>query len=162
MSYLSIDEIDTLLCELDTGKYKDDHIARICLATGARWSEAETLEGAQVKTDRITFGKTKSGKPRTVPVNGCVLRLISGRKGRLFRYSYDDFRRAIRNCDIEIPTGQSTHILRHTFASHFMMNGGSILTLQKILGHSTLAMTIRYAHLSPDHLQEAVSLNPLN
>lgn len=38
---------------------------------------------------------------------------------------------------------------------------GSVLTLQKILGHSSLAMTVRYAHLAPDHLQAAVRLGPL-
>jgi integrase len=41
------------------------------------------------------------------------------------------------------------------------MRGGNILTLQKILGHTSLAMTMRYAHLSPDHLQDALTLNPL-
>ncbi|WP_256258981.1 tyrosine-type recombinase/integrase [Burkholderia ubonensis] len=55
-----------------------------------------------------------------------------------------------------------THALRHTFASHFMMNGGNILTLQRILGHQSLTMTMRYAHLSPDHLMEAKRLNPLS
>jgi len=35
------------------------------------------------------------------------------------------------------------------------------LTLQKILGHSSLTMTMRYAHLAPEHLQEAKKLNPL-
>lgn len=54
-----------------------------------------------------------------------------------------------------------THVLRHTFASHFMMGGGNILALQKILGHSSLTMTMRYAHLAPDHLQAAAELNPL-
>lgn len=53
------------------------------------------------------------------------------------------------------------HVLRHTFASHFIMNGGSILTLQKILGHTSLAMTMRYAHLAPDHLQDAVKFGPV-
>lgn len=42
-----------------------------------------------------------------------------------------------------------------------MMNGGNILVLQKILGHSTLTMTMRYAHLALEHLQEAKTLNPL-
>jgi site-specific recombinase XerD len=42
-----------------------------------------------------------------------------------------------------------------------MMNGGNILVLQKILGHSSLVMTMRYAHLAPDHLKEARLLNPI-
>lgn len=52
--------------------------------------------------------------------------------------------------------GQAAHVLRHTFASHFMMNGGDILSLQKMLGHSSLIMTMRYSHLSADHLMEAM------
>ncbi|MFQ1084927.1 tyrosine-type recombinase/integrase [Bordetella trematum] len=71
------------------------------------------------------------------------------------------FRVALARAKIILPAGQMTHVLRHTFASHFMMNGGNILTLQRILGHSTLTMTMRYAHLAPDHLQEARRLNPL-
>lgn len=53
------------------------------------------------------------------------------------------------------------HVLIHTFASHFVMNGGNILTLQKILGHQSIAMTMRYAHLAPDHLKAATKLNPI-
>ncbi|MBI2519305.1 MAG: tyrosine-type recombinase/integrase [Bdellovibrio sp.] len=44
------------------------------------------------------------------------------------------------------------HDLRHTFASHFMMSGGNLYDLQKILGHTQFEMTQIYAHLSPDHL----------
>jgi site-specific recombinase XerD len=44
------------------------------------------------------------------------------------------------------------HLLRHTFASHFVMSGGNILALQKILGHSDVKMTMIYAHLAPDYL----------
>jgi len=62
---------------------------------------------------------------------------------------------------IKLPAGPATHLMQHTFASHFVMRGGNILTLQKILGHSSLTMTMRYAHLSPDHLQDALTLNPL-
>nr|WP_231473619.1 tyrosine-type recombinase/integrase [Shewanella sp. 38A_GOM-205m] len=60
-----------------------------------------------------------------------------------------------------MPKGQASHVLRHTFASHFVMNGGNILTLQRILGHSSIQMTMRYAHLAPEHLIEATKLNPL-
>ncbi|MEO1829459.1 MAG: tyrosine-type recombinase/integrase [Pseudomonas sp.] len=61
---------------------------------------------------------------------------------------------------MELPKGQAVHVLRHTFASHFMLNGGNILTLQKILGHSTVVVTMRYAHLAPGHFTEAVALAP--
>lgn len=41
-----------------------------------------------------------------------------------------------------------------------MINGGNILTLQQVLGHASLTMTTRYAHLAPDHMQEVLALNP--
>lgn len=45
------------------------------------------------------------------------------------------------------------HGLRHTYASHFMMNGGNVYDLQKILGHRDVKTTERYAHLSKDHIK---------
>jgi len=45
------------------------------------------------------------------------------------------------------------HDTRHHFASWFVMRGGSIQALKEILGHATLAMTMRYAHLAPGHLR---------
>ncbi|MNG38845.1 site-specific tyrosine recombinase XerC [compost metagenome] len=42
-----------------------------------------------------------------------------------------------------------------------MMSGGNILALQKILGHNDIKMTMRYAHLAPDHLETAMRFNPL-
>nr|WP_280527705.1 tyrosine-type recombinase/integrase [Pseudomonas khazarica] len=73
------------------------------------------------------------------------------------------FRRALSRSGIVLPKGQASHALRHTFASHFMQKGGNILTLRKILGHSSLAMAMamRYAHLAQEYLAEAVKLNPL-
>ncbi|NAU78347.1 integrase, partial [Klebsiella pneumoniae] len=60
-----------------------------------------------------------------------------------------------------LPDGQATHVLRHTFATHFMINGGSIITLQRILGHASLKQTMTYAHFAPDFLQDAIVNNPL-
>ncbi|NOU00186.1 MAG: tyrosine-type recombinase/integrase [Gallionella sp.] len=66
----------------------------------------------------------------------------------------NSFRVAVEKSGLTLPKGQLAHLLRHTFSSHFVMNGGNILVLQKTLGHSSLIMTMRYAHLAPDHLQE--------
>jgi integrase len=49
------------------------------------------------------------------------------------------------------------HDLRHTFASRYVMRGGSLPALQQILGHATLQMTMRYSHLSPKHLRDEMA-----
>ncbi|GLX80496.1 hypothetical protein tinsulaeT_38360 [Thalassotalea insulae] len=55
-----------------------------------------------------------------------------------------------------------THVLRHTFASHFMMNGGNILVLQQFLGQANIVDTMKYAHFSKTHLEDAIKLNPIS
>ena len=49
------------------------------------------------------------------------------------------------------------HTLRHTFASHLVMNGVHLSVVQKLMGHSTITTTTRYTHLSPAMLREAIS-----
>ena len=66
----------------------------------------------------------------------------------------------LKELKLKKTAGHNTHILRHTFASHFIMNGGDILTLQRILGHSDLKMTMKYAHLSPSHLDDVLKFAP--
>ncbi len=86
---------------------------------------------------------------------------IPQKYGRLFARYYSAFKTVVRRAKIELPAGQLSHVLRHTFASHFMMNVGNILMLQRILGNTDIKMTMRYAHFAPDHLNDAVMFNPL-
>ena len=51
-----------------------------------------------------------------------------------------------------------SHVLRHTFCSHFAMRGAPPKAIQELAGHSTLAMTLRYMHLAPIALREAIAL----
>ena len=55
------------------------------------------------------------------------------------------------------PLARAWHALRHTFASHYIMSGGNILTLQRILGHADIKHTLAYAHLAPDFLGAEMS-----
>lgn len=162
VSFLYPPEIKTLLEHLSESKSDSVlMVAKICLATGARWSEAEELEGSQITPYRITYKNTKSKKVRTVPISKNLYDEIPKKRGRLFTPCRKTFERIVEKAGINLPEGQCTHVLRHTFASHFMMNGGNILVLKDILGHSDIKMTMVYAHFAPSHLEDAVSKNPL-
>ena len=112
-------------------------IVLLCLATGARWSEAEGLTPARLRGGSVTYSKTKSSRVRTVPISPDLEALIRDPWKRYgpFTGAITSFRRALARSGIVLPKGQASHALRHTFASHFMQKGGNILTLQKILGH---------------------------
>ena len=150
MAYLTIEEIRTLLAECENSRFKDlTTIVKISLATGARWSEAEGLKGNQICAGQIIYVKTKGKKNLAVPITEKLhANLQSSRKAQvLFKLCYLAFGKVMQRAGIETPTGQLTHVLRHIFASHFMMNGGNILVLQQILGHTDIKVTMRYAHL---------------
>lgn len=167
LRFLSHDEIATLLeaCKQSTNRSLL-YVVKVCLATGARWSEAESLKANQVIDGKITFLNTKSGKNRTVPINEVLFAELQALEkvsdNRMFLSSLSAFRKAISKAQIRLPKGQMSHVLRHTFASHFVMQGGNIIVLKDILGHSEITTTMRYSHLAPSHLTDAVKLNPLN
>lgn len=159
MAFLDNDEIARLLAVLP-GDYR--LVALLCLSTGGRWGEVSTLRPAQVANGRVTFLETKNYKPRTIPISDELEDEIKSKaSGKLFRVDYKRFSKLLRKVKPDLPSGQSTHVLRHTFASHFMMNGGNIIALQQILGHASIKQTMTYAHLAPDYLQHAILLNPL-
>ncbi|HEB0945487.1 TPA: tyrosine-type recombinase/integrase [Enterobacter cloacae] len=162
MAYLTGEQINKLLEECKLSSSEDLlMVVKICLVTGARWSEAATLKRSQITAGKVTFIKTKGKRNRTIPVDPEILSELPKKNGALFKPCYNAFRTAFERTGIELPAGQLTHVLRHTFASHFMMNGGNILVLQKILGHTDIKMTMRYAHFAPNHLEDALKFNPL-
>ncbi|MWV13752.1 tyrosine-type recombinase/integrase [Pseudomonas sp. R-28-1W-6] len=165
LSFLSLPQINEVLEALDARETTPGIglVARVCLSTGARWGEAQALTPERVRNGAVTFANTKSRKTRSIPIDKALAAQLVAHFKRhgLFSNCMLTFSRVLATTSIKLPAGQATHVLRHTFASHFVMRGGNILTLQKILGHSSLTMTMRYAHLSPDHLQDALRLNPL-
>ena len=75
----------------------------------------------------------------------------SNRQGDLVA---DHFRCILRKAGI---TGASWHTLRHSGASRRLLAGVDIVTVSKILGHSTIQTTMRYLHLVQSHLHEAIN-----
>jgi integrase len=168
LSFLTYDQRDELLyqCEQSSNTHCAP-VVRLCLATGSRWSEANSLKASNLYDNRVIYSDTKNGKQRVIPITSKLsdylrLQAFPTDTGRLFDSCRSAFRKALERTSIELPQGQSTHVLRHTYASHFVMKGGDILTLKHILGHSDLKVTMRYAHLSPDYMQQAVELSSLD
>lgn len=163
MSFIILqEEIQRVFDALKQGRNYDAYlISNICISTGCRWGEAELLKSSQLTPHRITFIHTKGNKRRAVPISEALYNELPRKGGRLFSNCIKSFRMAVEKAEIVLPKGQSTHVLRHTFASHLMMNGGNILVLQQILGHASITDTMKYAHFSPTHLEDAIRLNPL-
>lgn len=114
-------------------------------------------------------GTPKSGKSRVVPLNDDVLQSLKEHKHHRGMFVFCDENGApLRDNKCKWPLIQARrnaglrhitwHVLRHTFASHLVMRGASLAIVQELLGHSTIQMTMRYAHLSPEAKHEAVQL----
>lgn len=169
-SYLSQDEITILFDALKNDCCNESvwWISQLCIRTGARWSEAEQLTLKQLHNGRVTYVFTKSKKTRTIQLDPVFYNQLVGwaryknPNDRIFTNGMGAFNRSVKRSSLTLPQGQATHILRHTFASSFVMNGGSILSLKEILGHADIKMTMRYAHLAADHSIDVVRFNPMN
>ncbi|MEA1964231.1 MAG: site-specific integrase [Candidatus Aerophobetes bacterium] len=116
----------------------------------------------------IYLSDTKGAKKREIPMNEIMYKtLLRIRKNPDSPYvfchkngkPYKDLRasldKAARKAGIE---RFRFHDLRHTFASHLVMAGVDLKTVQELLGHKTIEMTLRYAHLSPGHKRAAVEV----
>ena len=137
-------------------------IVTVALESGMRYSEIMGMEWERVDLSRgvIRLERTKSGRRREVPMRQAVydvLVSLSGpRQGRVWpeqsiRTAWET---AVERAKLD---DWRFHDCRHHFASWFMMRGGNLLALSKILGHAKVSMTEKYAHLAPDHLRAEIA-----
>lgn len=164
LTFLTFEQLDLLLLECQ--KSTNTHlypVVLLALATGARFTEANSIKRSDLLNDRVVYTDTKNGHNRVVPVNPDLIEYLLSVAypvpyDRLFDSCKGAFRSAVDRSGIELPEGQLTHILRHTFASHYVMDGGSLKALQEILGHEDIKTTMIYAHLAPDYLNSVLTL----
>ena len=140
--------------------------------TGMRRGELLSLtwgpNGVDLQHGFIRLTRTKNGEAREIPINETVRRTLTGlrtrldtkwvfhrRDGRQLRYIRSEFERAMEKAGL---ADFHFHDLRHTFASRLVMKGVPLATVSKLMGHKTPMMTMRYAHLSPEHLSAAVKV----
>lgn len=111
---------------------------------------------------------TPKSREREIPMGEKVCNLLEGMErggpedfvfpgpdgGPLKRKLRRDLMRVTKRCGF--PDVTKLHSLRHTFASHLVMSGVDLPTVQKLLGHADIQTTMIYAHLMPDHLASAV------
>ena len=148
------------------------HLAEFELAlnTGMRRKEQYGLTWECIDFERrlITVLQSKNGQMRHIPMNKVAiatvesLRVAHESTGRVFM-SEDGkdplagprhwFEPAVATANIQDFTW---HCLRHTFASRLVMAGVDLRTVQQLMGHKTVQMTVRYAHLAPEHQLAAV------
>ena len=141
-------------------------LVEFAMFTGVRRGEALGLEWENVDRARgvVVLVKTKNGKPRDVQLSrnaDAVLarRWAQGATGLVFgSRNWNSFRQAwvgaLKAAGIR---RFRFHDLRHTNASWLVQQGRSLKEVKELLGHSDIAITLRYAHLAPDHLRAAVA-----
>jgi integrase len=166
LRYLMPDELQRLISNCQ------DHLRPIVILlahTGMRKGEALGLTWNQVDFEKgiITLMDTKNNECRHVPMDETVkstLRDINRngehvfpglKPGKPLVWVELSFHNALEKSGIE---DFKIHDLRHTFASNLVMAGVDLMTIKELLGHKTLEMTLRYAHLAPDHKMRAVKI----
>lgn len=161
-NYLTKEQIQDVLTYISG---RSQEMVAFAIGTGMRQGEILRLDWRDIDlaNNIIHIYVAKSGYQREVPImpslKALLLRMEPKPYGKVFNISVKqitaDFKQALKQAGI---TGICFHSCRHTFASHFMMSGGSITDLQRILGHSDLKLTQRYAHLSPTYLRKSIEV----
>ncbi|MBO6638045.1 MAG: site-specific integrase [Roseitalea sp.] len=132
--------------------------------TGARVGEALGLKHGDVHNGRATFWITKSGRSRTVPLTDRAVSALADQArqpgGPFHGVAYQKFlyhwNAVKRDMGLKDDAQFVPHMLRHTCASRLVQAGIDLRRVQAFLGHQTIQMTLRYAHLATDDLDQCV------
>ncbi len=166
LRFLSPDEAARLLTACQESKNRNlADLVEFTMYTGLRQGEALGLTWDRVERSRgvILIEKSKSSKRREVPLCGRADSVLARRGPKETRLvfgsdNFDHYRSAweaaVKRAKLD---DFRFHDLRHTFASWSVQRGATVQEVKELLGHASLAMTMRYAHLSPEHLRRAVS-----
>ena len=166
--FLSTDEEKTLTKVIRENWPHYLPVFLLSIHTGMRASEQLWLRWNDVELQGrvLTLWKTKPGTTRHVPLNSVALKQFlvlkaKTKSGFIFRNTEGDRLRATRDCFEPAVaeaglTDYPWHCNRHTFASRLVMAGVDIRTVAQLMGHSTIQMTMRYAHLAPEHNSAAI------
>ncbi len=168
--FLEPDEEERLFAAIAT-RSPDCH--RLCIFlvdTGARLGEALGLVWNDFSANRVTFWITKSGRSRTIPLTNRARNAVEisrrGIKGPFSMLSQVQLRAVWNEAKEEVGLGDDKqivpHILRHTCASRLVRGGIDLRRVQMWLGHQTLHMTMRYAHLATHDLDTCVKVLETN
>ena len=169
--FLSRDELRRLHRALDrhartnTQCARQADIIRLLLLTGCRRGEILTLRWNEVDADTIALGDAKTG-PRTVYLNVRARRIIERQPRGQSAFVFPSERNPERPYRPHLPLWDRVrteagiedvrlHDLRHTMASHAVMNGVPVPVVSRLLGHSNVQMTLRYAHLADKDIEAA-------
>jgi integrase len=170
--FLSDTERSKLLEACLASDYKPLYlIVILAISTGARRGEILNLRWPDLdfKRGQIIVHETKNGERRILPLAGKAMELMQAHyKSRsehtelIFPYGFSDkpqdirayFENALVRAEI---SNFRFHDLRHTAASYLAMNGASLAEIAEVLGHKTLSMVKRYAHLTEAHTKAVVT-----
>ena len=178
--FLTVEEASALLDDLKKHSMTSYRFALLSLYSGMRFGEIARLRWQHVKLDQrlITLVDTKNRESRSVYMTDAIFNMFTemepGEPGELvfptkdgkpMQQISDSFMEAVDRLGLNNGiTNQKMkvvfHTLRHSCASHLVMSGVDLPTIQSILGHKTLAMTQRYSHLSSQH--RTAAMNKLN
>ena len=140
-------------------------LTKIAVHTGIRLGNLLDLLWTDISTELITIRKSKSGYSYQVPMNPVVLHELATLRDTGSEYVFAEARGSARTnlirywpeaCRRAGISDFHFHDLRHTFASRLVMKGVSLYTVSKLLGHTSIKTTERYAHLAPNTLKQAV------